>query len=74
MVAAGLISRNAALTELKPSIIPDAVVRDLSLADPRMTLERCATLSWESPHPHYYMFGRKIDAWVTSKDVAALIA
>jgi hypothetical protein len=69
MVAAGLISRAAALISVKPTAIPAATAHALCLGDARIALRHCEALDWQRP-PRYYMFERKIDSWVDEVSIA----
>ena len=69
MVAAGLISRDAAVMSMKPTAIPAAAAQGFCLGEAGMALRHCEMLDWADP-PRYHMFARKIDSWVGKPTLA----
>lgn len=63
MVAAGLISREAAMMSMTATAIPPAAAQAFCLGEAGIALRHCEMLDWADP-PRYHMFARKINSWV----------
>jgi hypothetical protein len=63
MVAAGLISPEAALVQITPTAILPATAYALCQGEAGIAVRQCKALDWED-RPRYYMFHRKIGSWV----------
>src|SRR6516164_1500062 len=73
MVRAGLVGRDSATWDGKPSPISKEAEKLFLEADEAAALEAAERLEWSSP-PQYYMFSRKISGWSKAEEVKADIS
>jgi hypothetical protein len=73
LVEAGFTSKESALWDATPSLIPAEAESLLMEAEPAKSLEAVSALDWSDP-PRYYMFRRRSDSWSRASDVRGDLA